>query len=510
MSNKHLYWLAGVLTAVALFIFAYKLFVLNFPLSPDRLATAWQIEARIDFTAKNQPVTARLMLPKSTSTLPIFNESFVSGGYGLTTRDIDDNRMAVFSIARATGLQALFYRATTEIVGKEAAPQPSPVPKIVRKPLSDIDLAATKSLLDELRPRAADTASLISLLMNRLQKVQAGDAADLLLGERRNSWRIADTAISILRAGGIPARRVNGFPLIEDRRRAPVNHWIEAYIEDRWQPFDLKNGSPGAPANNVAWWRGKQGPLELTGGADHRVTFSVSKAHQFALRLALVRGRAVGAELVEFSLFGLPFQAQQVYRILLVMPVGIVLLVLLRNIIGIRTFGTFMPVLIAMAFRETNLIWGIALFALIVFCGMSVRFYLEHLKLLLVPRLAAVVIVVIGVMALLSTLSFKLGIVQGLSIALFPIVILTMTIERMTVVWDERGPKESLIQATGSLFVAILCFLVMSNKVVEHLTFVFPELLLLTLAMMLLLGRYSGYRLLELTRFKVLSDKAAP
>jgi hypothetical protein len=35
--------------------------------------------------------------------------------------------------------------------------------------------------------------------------------------------------------------------------------------------------------------------------------------------------------------------------------------------------------------------------------------------------------------------------------------------------------------------------------------FVFPELLLVLLAATLLLGRYYGYRLLELPRFKVLA-----
>ena len=39
----------------------------------------------------------------------------------------------------------------------------------------------------------------------------------------------------------------------------------------------------------------------------------------------------------------------------------------------------------------------------------------------------------------------------------------------------------------------------------EHLLFVFPELLLAVLAVTLLLGRYSGYRLTELYRFRVLA-----
>ncbi|MFH1603373.1 MAG: 7TM domain-containing protein, partial [Pseudomonadota bacterium] len=128
------------------------------------------------------------------------------------------------------------------------------------------------------------------------------------------------------------------------------------------------------------------------------------------------------------------------------------------------------------------------------------------LKLLLVPRLAAVVIVVVMTLAALSVLSHKLGFDTGLSIGLFPIVILAMTIERMSIVWEERGPLESLQQALGSLVVAALCFVLMTLAVVEHLVFVFPELLLLLLAAILLLGRYSGYRLTELPRFRKLAQ----
>jgi hypothetical protein len=185
-------------------------------------------------------------------------------------------------------------------------------------------------------------------------------------------------------------------------------------------------------------------------------------------------------------------------------PLGALLLVVLRNVIGIKTFGTFMPVLIALAFRETQLVWGIVLFSTIVALGLSVRFYLEHLKLLLVPRLASVLIVVVLLMAVLSVFSHKLGLERGLSVALFPMVILAMTIERMSIVWEERGATEALQQGGGSLVVAILAYIVMTNRFMEHLIFVFPELLLVVLAGTVLLGRYSGYRLLELFRFKAL------
>lgn len=161
-----------------------------------------------------------------------------------------------------------------------------------------------------------------------------------------------------------------------------------------------------------------------------------------------------------------------------------------------------MPILIAMAFRETDLIWGIALFSLIVTLGLVLRFYLEYLQLLLVPRLAAVLIIVIILMTLVTIFSYKLGFEHGLSVALFPMVILAMTIERMSLVWEEHGAGEALQQGVGSLAVASLGYLVMSHDTLEHMIFVFPEILLLILAATLLLGRYTGYRLTELWRFR--------
>ena len=137
--------------------------------------------------------------------------------------------------------------------------------------------------------------------------------------------------------------------------------------------------------------------------------------------------------------------------------------------------------------------------------GLTVRFYLDQLKLLLVPRLASVLIVVVIFMAALSVLTHGLGIHSGLSVGLFPMVIMTMTIERMSIVWEERGPGEAIISGLGSLLTAALAFLVMNIRLVEHLVFVFPELLLVLLAVTLLLGRYSGYCLMDLYRFRALA-----
>jgi hypothetical protein len=52
-----------------------------------------------------------------------------------------------------------------------------------------------------------------------------------------------------------------------------------------------------------------------------------------------------------------------------------------------------------------------------------------------------------------------------------------------------------------------MAYLVMSNHLVEHLTFNFPELTLSLLGVILLLGKYTGYRLSELYRFRDMGSK---
>ncbi|HZJ81900.1 MAG TPA: 7TM domain-containing protein, partial [Guyparkeria sp.] len=252
----------------------------------------------------------------------------------------------------------------------------------------------------------------------------------------------------------------------------------------------------------LLWWHEDRPAIESSGINSTKLTFATTRNLRDAVETAQLQSAIANSRLIDFSLLGLPIDVQNTYRVLLLVPLGALIIALLRNVIGIRTFGTFMPVLIALSFRETQLVGGVVLFTLVVAMGLLVRFYLEHLKLLLVPRLAAVVIVVILLMALISIISHRAGFEVGLSVGLFPMVILAMTIERVSIVWEEHGPGDALIQGAGSLAVAALAYLVMINSYVTHLFFVFPELLLVVLAITLLLGRYTGYRLTELFRFR--------
>ena len=213
--------------------------------------------------------------------------------------------------------------------------------------------------------------------------------------------------------------------------------------------------------------------------------------------------------LLKFSLFQLPIGTQLLFQIMLMIPVGGLIIAFMRQIIGVRTFGTFMPVLVALSFRETGLIAGVFSFTLIVILGLIIRSWFHRLQLLMVPRLAAVLTIVVLLICFMALLAQNLGLTLGLSLSLFPIVILTMTIERMSTTWDEYGPREATMIGLGSLFSAMIAFFVLTNQLLTHLFFTFPELLLVVLALNICMGRYNGFKLTEYGRFKALQRQIA-
>ena len=151
------------------------------------------------------------------------------------------------------------------------------------------------------------------------------------------------------------------------------------------------------------------------------------------------------------------------------------------------------------------MLWGVLLFSLVVGLGLAVRFYFDRLKLSRTPRLTAVLIVVVILTGFISIGSYHLGVYQGLTVTLFPMVILAMTIERISVVWEKRGSMEAIQKGLGSLLVAITAYVVMDLDIVKHLALLFPELLLVLLAATLLLGYYSGNNLSKLIRIRSLA-----
>lgn len=217
---------------------------------------------------------------------------------------------------------------------------------------------------------------------------------------------------------------------------------------------------------------------------------------------------ASGSFLDRWSLLRIPPEFQETFRILLLVPVGTLVVSVLRNLVGLPTFGIFMPVLMALAFRNTGLTYGLGIFAGVILVGYSVRCAVDRLHLLLVPRLSVILTVVIACFTVLAMIGNLLGVRELMAVGLLPFVILTMTVERFFIIVEEKGMREGLITAAGSASVAVASHELINNRALQDTFFLSPELLLAVAAIQVLLGRYTGYRFLEYVRFRKFGESS--
>ena len=505
MTKNYVTGLAAVLSIIGLAMFSYKWLVLGMPLSTGQTEPTWTVEASVKFDGGPGSIKVNLQIPGLTPGYQVLTENTVSKGFGSRINYTSDGREAEWTIRRARGKQSIYYRVV--VFEDKGSDQSDTIPPFPPAPVFNEPMkTAVEVLVNEVSAVSADASSFTAELLRRMNDRSPDSNIELLLSLSNTEAGFVETVTSILAAARIPARMISGIVLQDQQRNAPPFYWLEIHDGDRWRYFDPSNGDEGLPDDYLVWWRGEQPVLTVTGGTNATIDFAVQKNHIDAMAVAERRAAREQSKIVEFSLFSLPIRTQAVYGVLLMIPIGALVMVFMRNVIGVDTFGTFMPVLIALAFRETALIAGVLLFTLLVALGLSIRFLLERLRLLLVPRLSAVLIIVVLLMLLISILSHKLGLDTGLSVALFPMVIIAMTIERMSVLWEERGAGDALKAGAGSLVVAVVAYLAMGMDWLEHLIFTFPELLLVVLAIVVLLGRYTGYRLTELKRFKALVE----
>lgn len=516
--KKHLAILTFILTALALWMFAYKVTVLNLPLLPFGSSTVWTVEARVAFVADGQSVKATFTVPPNQSGFARINQDFVSRNYGSNIARDGDNRIATLSIRRATDVQTLYYRAQFYVDPDHLGPDLSARSNTNRPDYQGAKLTAAETLITNVRETSADSFTFATEIVKNLLNTDDGNTA-VLLDRNYSTENIARTAVDLLIGPSkefgpnITAQLVYGFQITDDvqsRRNIPLSIYLAVRnsSSNEWNYINPETAGSGLPNDFLIWQYGDRPLLNVEGGNNETVTFSFTQRIQNTLDIAQEAAIQSKSALMSYSLFTLPLPTQIVYQILIMIPLGALVILLLRSFVGLQTFGTFMPVLIALSFRETNLVAGIVMFTLIVALGLSIRFYLEKLKLLLIPRLSAVLSSVVVLMIVISIFSYHLGFAHGLSIALFPMVIITMTIERMSIVWEERNAWEAIQQAIGSLVAAVLAYLIMSNTYAEHMLFVFPELIFILVSIMLWLGHYHGYRLTELYRFKdLIKDK---
>ncbi len=477
----------------------------HIPFLPGLQSQVWLVEARIDFTALGAPVTVSLDIPDDPPGFQIFAEQTASPGYGFSILDANDNRRGEWSIRSASGPQTLYYKA-------QIVPQRTPLtaPGDAARPGAAVvhwdasEALAARQILAAARATSSNHASMTREVIKLVATPAPGQNAALLLTETP----LVPLLEKLLNYAGIPTRIVLGLHLEDGRRNQQLVPLLEVFAGDRWVHFDPRTGRQGIPDDFLLWNQDGRSLLDVSGGRNSQVRFAMMNQSIPAVQLAKTT-----MEESSFAFFGvhrLPVEEQNMLRMVLLLPLGALVVVFMRIMIGVQTSGTFMPILIALSFLQTALFPGLVSFISIVAFGLLLRGYLSRLNLLLVARIATIVIIVISVILFSSLLGYQLGFNTGMTVTFFPIIIIAWTIERMSILWEDEGPREVLVQGGGSLLVAVMAYLLMAWPVTAHLSFHFPETNLIILALILIMGNYTGYKLSELRRFRAMRLKWLP
>lgn len=202
---------------------------------------------------------------------------------------------------------------------------------------------------------------------------------------------------------------------------------------------------------------------------------------------------------------GVPFET---IILILMLPIIASFIAFLRQVVGIKAFGIYTPLIITFAFLATNgLKYGIAIFAAVIILGMLMRVVLKPFRLLYLPRVAIMLsIVAIGILLMLTIGgNFKR---TGLAaVSIFPILIMITLVEKFVAVQIEKGNKTAIILTLETLLISVCGYFIASSRLLIETLTAYPWIILFTVPVNIFLGKWTGLRLNEYFRFKNIINK---
>jgi hypothetical protein len=521
LNRRNAYLLVFVLlVAVPLAGMAYKLFVLNYPLADLVPVMNYQIDVSMRVDGHGEDIDLSAYLPKSDQRQTITEEANTSGRFAFSVQSDGYNRLADWKGENISGQHSVVYSYSVQAHHHRfEVPANLPIPSEHGTELQDylkpeqgiqvgdpLITATLRELFPEGRP---DTLTALTRIHRHLQDNFANrnfsgytDALTALkLGEASCNGK-SRLFVALTRSLNLPSRLVGGLVMEQGVKR--VSHqWVEVYINGHWVPFDTINDRfAELPSHYLTLYYGDQVLFKHTANINFQYFFKINKRLVPRHEAMATLGHSAFNVLNLYAMFERVGISQNLLKIIIMLPLGALVTVIFRNVIGVETFGTFLPALIAAAARETGLFWGLIGFTLIILISAALRKGLDWMQLLHSPKMAVMFTMVVIVMLTMTGFAVKFGLFEFAHITLFPIAILAITAERFALIETEQGFRKAFHITWVTLLVTAACYAVMDSLFMQSLILAFPELLLVVIALNLWLGKWMGMRLLEFIRFR--------
>jgi hypothetical protein len=193
--------------------------------------------------------------------------------------------------------------------------------------------------------------------------------------------------------------------------------------------------------------------------------------------------------------------------LLLLLPAVASVIAGTRHLVGVRGFGIFLPAALSVVFLATGPIVGIILFLIIVLVSTVTRLLLRKLKFKLqyLPRMALILWMVSLSVLLFLFLAPFINYPGLTNVSIFAVLILALLTEDFIRVQLGKSAKTAISLTSETVILSLVSYVFLTLRPVQEWALLNPEWFLTSILIFnLILGKYSGLRLMEIWRFRKL------
>ncbi len=191
----------------------------------------------------------------------------------------------------------------------------------------------------------------------------------------------------------------------------------------------------------------------------------------------------------------------QTVILLLVLPVIAMILAFLKQVVGITTFGLYTPSIIALSFLALGWQLGVLFLLFIILTGYVTRAIMRRWRLLYIPKVALIITVVSITLMVLMGVSAFFGVTFSRE-TIFILLIMSTLSESFLNMKTEQGLLPAVFGIGETILASLVCVFIVQWGVFQSMILAYPELILFTIVTDIILGRWTGLRLVEYFRFR--------
>ena len=188
--------------------------------------------------------------------------------------------------------------------------------------------------------------------------------------------------------------------------------------------------------------------------------------------------------------------------IILLLPLFLTLISIAKHMIGISTIGIIIPIFMSLLFIKLSVSFTLWILWFFLICNIIISRFINKYALLYTPKVACITILnLIAFMWLYQFISYFDLITIPLNNVLY-ILLFFIIAEKLITIIISKEFREYKKSITGTIIVALLCFLIFQLDGLRVFLVAYPETLLIFVPINFFIGRFTWLRVTEYLRFR--------